>query len=157
MSGRKKQPADRKIQNRRKPVKHQGDMGIGSMFVVVFTLMMALILIMAYASWHSKLAAQDSIYLTVGTYLKSIESSGCLTEEQKEQLVNELERYGMENINLEGTTFTHVPYGGKVTLRVRGRVHLSEVPDLIIEDNDIRFNQDSYIEVDILRSGISFC
>lgn len=156
MSGRKKQLEDRRIQNRRKPVKHQGDMGIGSMFVVVFTLMMALILIMAYASWHSKLAAQDSIYLTVGTYLKSIESSGCLTEEQKEQLVNELERYGMENINLEGTTLAYVPYGGKVTLHVRGRVHLSEVPDLIIEDNDIRFNQDSYIEVDILRSGISF-
>ena len=70
--------------------------------------------------------------------------------------MNELERYGMENINLEGTTLAHVPYGSKVTLRVRGRVHLSEVPDLVIEDNDIRFHQDSYIEVDILRSGISF-
>ena len=47
----------------------------------------------------------------------------------------------MENINLEGTTLAHVPYGSKVTLRVRGRVHLSGVPDLVIEDNDIRFNQ----------------
>ncbi len=156
MPCRKKSPADRRIQNRRTPVKHQGDMGIGSMLVMILTLMMALILIMAYASWHGRLAAQDSIYLTIGTYLKSIESSGCLTEEQKEQLVNELERYGMENINLEGTTLAHVPYGSKVTLRVRGRVHLSEVPDLVIEDNDIRFNQDSYVEVDILRSGISF-
>ena len=156
MSGRKKQPTDRKTWKKRKPVKHKGDMGIGSMLIMILTLMMALILIMAYTSWHSKLAAQDSIYLTVGTYLKAIESSGCLTEEQKEQLVNELERYGMENINLEGTTLAHVPYGSRVTLRIRGRVHLSEVPDLIIENNDIRFSQDSYIEVDILRSGTSF-
>lgn len=144
MSGRKKQPTEERIPKRRTPVKHKGDMGIGSMLVMILTLMMALILIMAYASWHSKLAAQDSIYLTVGTYLKSIESSGCLTEEQKEQLVSELERYGMENINLEGTTLAHVPYGGKVTLRVRGRVHLSEVPDLNIENNEISFRQDSY-------------
>ena len=148
--------SDIKRQRTEKPAKHQGDMGIGSMLIMILTLMMALILIMAYASWHSKLAAQDSIYLTIGTYLKSIESSGYLTENQKEQLINELEQYGMENISLEGTTLTHVPYGDKVTIRVRGKVHLSETPDLMIENQDIRFSQDSYIEVDILRSGTSF-
>lgn len=136
--------------------KHDGDMGIGSMLVMIITFMIAIILIMAYASWHSKLAAQDSIYLTVGTYLKSIESSGYLTSEQKEQMINELEGYGMENISLEGTSMNSVPYGNKVTIHVRGKVHLSNVPSLCIENGEISFSQDSCMEVDISRSGTSF-
>ena len=67
-------------------------MGIGSMLGIIITLFISLVLIMSYTSWHTKLAVKDSIVLTINSYLKSVETAGCFTDELQEELEEELKR-----------------------------------------------------------------
>ncbi len=135
--------------------KHEGDIGIGSMIIMILTIFISIILIMAYTSWHTKLAVKDSIILTVSSYLKSVETAGYLTAEQQQELKAELQEFGLENISFEGSSLVPVAYGNRVYLHVTGRLHLQTTPSLVITDQ-IQFTQDSYMDVDITRKGTSF-
>lgn len=137
-------------------LKHRGDIGIGAMIGMIITLFISLILIMSYTSWHTKLAVKDSIVLTVNSYLKAVETAGYFTDELQGALEEELNQYGLENISFAGSSLSPVQYGGKVYLHVSGKLHLTETPSLVIENGRIQFTKESYMNVELIRKGISF-
>lgn len=136
--------------------KHKGDIGIGSMLGMIITIFISLVLIMSYTSWHTKLAVKDSIVLTINSYLKSVETAGFLTDELQEGLEEELSTYGLENISFGGSSLSPVKYGDKVYLHVTGKLHLTVTPTLVLSGGSIQFTNESYMDVDIMRKGISF-
>ena len=136
--------------------KHKGDIGIGSMLGMIITIFISLVLIMSYTSWHTKLAVKDSIVLTINSYLKSVETAGFLTDELQEGLEEELSTYGLENISFGGSSLSPVQYGDKVYLHVTGKLHLTVTPTLVLSGGSIQFTNESYMDVDIMRKGISF-
>ena len=75
----------------------------------------------------SNIDRSSDIHHVARTYLLRMETDGCLTEENRNLLLAELEALDMENIDLTGTSFTNVGYGNPVRLVIRGEVTLSDI------------------------------
>lgn len=135
--------------------KHQGGMFIGNMIIVITLILVAIVLIMSYASWHSQLSAKDTVDLIADSYIRSMESSGCLTDIQQDQLLNELESKGVTDIDLSGTTINSVEYGQKLVLHITGTLHFSG-SQLVIDEQGIRFREGATKIIEITRSGTAY-
>ena len=55
-------------------------------------------------------------------YILVMETKGCLLEQDKESMVEELEQTGLTDINISGTTIMPVGYGESIVLHIRGNV-----------------------------------
>ena len=75
----------------------------------------------------SNIDRSSDIHHVARTYLLRMETDGCLTEENRNLLLAELETLDMEQIDLTGTSFTNVGYGNPVRLVIRGVVTLSDI------------------------------
>ena len=75
----------------------------------------------------SNIDRSSDIHQVARTYLLRMEADGCLTEDNRNLLLAELEALDVENIDLTGTSFTNVGYGNPVRLVIRGVVTLSDV------------------------------
>ena len=56
-------------------------------------------------------------------YILVMETRGYMTEEVRQQLLEELQGIGLAQIDLSGTTSQPVPYGDTIMLKIRGRVN----------------------------------
>ena len=65
-------------------------------------------------------------------YILVMETKGCLTEDIRQQMLNELDGIGLKEIDISGTTTQPVEYGNTIVLQIRGRIGGNE---LEIEDN----------------------
>lgn len=75
----------------------------------------------------SNIDRSSDIQQVARAYLLRMETDGCLTEENRNLLLTELEALDMENIDLTGTSFTNVGYGNQIRLVIRGVVNLKDV------------------------------
>ena len=75
----------------------------------------------------SNIDRSSDIQQVARTYLLRMETDGCLTEENRNLLMAELEALDMEQIDLTGTSFSDVGYGNQVRLVIRGIVNLKDV------------------------------
>lgn len=75
----------------------------------------------------SNIDRSSDIQQVARTYLLRMETDGCLTEENRNLMIAELEALDMEQIDLTGTSFTNVGYGNRVRLVIRGVVNLSDI------------------------------
>ena len=75
----------------------------------------------------SNIDRSSDIQQVARTFLLRMETDGCLTEENRNLLVSELEALDMEQIDLAGTTFTNVGYGNQIRLVIRGKVNLTDM------------------------------
>lgn len=75
----------------------------------------------------SNIDRSSDIQQVARTFLLRMETDGCLTEENRNLLVSELEALDMEQIDLSGTTFTNVGYGNQIRLVIRGKVKLADM------------------------------
>lgn len=60
-------------------------------------------------------------------YGLKMETIGYLTPELKALLIRDLQEYGMENIDLTGTSFAPVGYGQDIVLAISGKLHTAEL------------------------------
>lgn len=134
---------------------HQGDMSVGSMIVMIFSIIIVMILILSYASWHTQMSKNDEMYLIAGTYLRAMETTGYLNNEQKAQLTAELQNQGMQNISFEGTTLSKAEYGEKISLSITGTITM-EVPSIIFTKDELSYGSISTFQINITRAGTSF-
>ena len=75
----------------------------------------------------SNIDRSSDIQQVARTYLLRMETDGCLTEENRNLLLSELESLDMEQIDLTGISFTDVGYGNQIRLVIRGVVNLKDV------------------------------
>ena len=55
-------------------------------------------------------------------YILKMESVGCLTETDKNRMLEELQAIGLQSVDLTGSTMEPVQYGSDVILRIRGNL-----------------------------------
>ena len=55
-------------------------------------------------------------------YILIMETKGCLLEEAKKEMLNELGQIGLKDIDITGTTLQPVGYGENIILNIKGNV-----------------------------------
>lgn len=94
------------------------------MTVGICILAMAVVLT-AYFACSDLLLCKGQISQIARCYILKMETMGCLTEEEKNNMLAELQAVGLQGIDLAGTTMNPVEYGDSVILQIRGRIQAS--------------------------------
>lgn len=81
------------------------------------------VMYLSYMSDYDKREMADQL---AREYILFMESSGCLTEEKSNELVQKLQNIGLTNINLAGTTVTKADYGVEIALIINARLVVKE-------------------------------
>lgn len=78
------------------------------------------IMIMILTSWTVNIENKSRVDLIARKYLLKMETEGYLTEEGKQNLLDELRENKMSDISLMGTSFSQVGYGKNIELSITG-------------------------------------
>lgn len=80
------------------------------------------IVVTAYFYCSDLLLRKGQISQVARCYILKMETVGCLTEGDKNQMLAELQTIGLRGIDLTGSTVNPVEYGDSVILRIRGNL-----------------------------------
>lgn len=94
------------------------------MSVGICILAMAVVLTACFAC-SDLLLRKGQISQIARCYILKMETTGCLTEGEKNNMLAELQAVGLRGIDLTGTTLNPVEYGDSVILQIRGRIQAS--------------------------------
>lgn len=94
--------------------KNKGSTGIEALMVFGVSLVLFLAIMLITLSAFSNINNKWMIKQCAREYLLIAETQGCLTDHDIGQMILELNSYGFENVNTDGTTVTHQPYGDPV-------------------------------------------
>lgn len=104
--------------------KHSGDAGYVSL-AVSFVILVFFVVVLLFTYMYGILAmnTSDNIDLVMTTYCKRMESQGCLTTSEVDEMKEQLSQYGLVNISVIGQgvgTTNKIAYGEKVSIVVKG-------------------------------------
>lgn len=138
--------------------KEKGEVSVGGMIAAMLTFIVVIAVTLSYASWHTQFSKKDDVDLVIRSYLLAMENTGYLTEDMQDDLKTELAGIGVKDIDLSGTTISKTDYGKVVTLSVKGRLVMENVPSLNITDKGMfQFTEGSEINIHVSRDGIALC
>ena len=100
---------------------------VSDMIPVVITILVTGILALCYVSWISDFETKETINAITREYLLRMGTVGYLSNEDKSELLSELEDKNIEDISLLGTTDTKVESGEIVTLKISGKYKCSNL------------------------------
>ena len=80
------------------------------------------IVVKAYFYCSELLLKKGQISQVARCYILKMETVGCLTEGDRNQMLEELQAIGLGGIDLTGSTMNPVEYGDSVILRIRGNL-----------------------------------
>jgi hypothetical protein len=99
--------------------------------IPLMTMVAVFIIIMLYITYSADLYKKDKIDITAREYILKMEAEGYLITDDENDLINELQMLGMNNISLAGTTLSKVGYANKVNLIINGQI---SIPDYTINN-----------------------
>lgn len=138
--------------------KEKGEVSVGGMIAAMLTFIVVIAVTLSYASWHAQFSKKDDVDLVIRSYLLAMENTGYLTEDMQDELKTKLEEIGMQDIDLSGSTTSKTDYGKGITLSVKGRLIMENIPSLNITDNGMfQFSEGSVINIHVSRNGIALC
>ncbi len=80
------------------------------------------VVVTAYFYCSDLLLRKGQISQISRCYILKMETVGCLTEADKNRMLEELQAIGLQGIDLTGSTAAPVGYGDNVILRIRGKL-----------------------------------
>ncbi len=95
---------------------------IMSFLPILFSLAAVAILSLMYVSYLKDVDVKDQVDLIAREYILKMETTGYLASVDENALIGDLNRIGVHDVNLGGTTRAEVGYGSPVTLSVAGYV-----------------------------------
>ena len=99
---------------------------IGKMGITMISIVSIFIGLIISLNGNADSKRKDDIDMLVRDYILEMETKGYLTIESQDELTNELERIGLSEISLAGTTTTQVGYGEDIYLNVTGNLKITE-------------------------------
>ena len=103
--------------------KRSADAGYVSL-AVSFIILVIFVVVLLFAYMYGILCmnTSDNIDLVMTTYCKRMESQGCLSRDEVDEMKKQLSEYGMVNIRVSGpgTDGNKIAYGEKVAIVVKG-------------------------------------
>jgi hypothetical protein len=142
--------------------KEQGDVVITSALCIVMVFMFFTILGFNYVTNLAKVSAIENVALVAQSYVLSMETTGGLTQDDRNSLISLLGDSGglaMQNIDIDTGTSkndgtNYVAYGKKITLRIRGKLPVYNYS--ATNSNLSRYVLNKiYVDIDISRMGVS--
>lgn len=86
------------------------------------TILAMSIVVMAYLECTALMMKKLEISQVSRNYILKMETMGYLDESGRQQLINELQLLGVQNIDISGTTLQPVDYGENIILHMKGTI-----------------------------------
>lgn len=100
--------------------KYQASSGVGALMVFCVSLLVFMCLMVIVLAAFSNINNKWKIKQCAREYLLIAETQGCLTDTQIQDMITELNSYGLTNVNTSGTTVVQKPYGEQVNVVFSG-------------------------------------
>ena len=128
-----------------------GSSVLSDMIPVIITLIITGMLGVMFSMWVSQFEQKEAVNSIVREYLLRMDTVGCLNEEVREALKQELQNHKVKNISFAGTTFTPVEYGEPVILKITGSMEIKQMKmETIFQWNS---NEAADVSIDIERTA----
>ena len=98
----------------------RNQVNIGNILGTMLCVLAMTVLVLQYMEQVRLIQQKWQMMQISRAYILRMETKGYLTREDAEELLEELERAGVEQITLEGTTRNPADYGERIVLRIRG-------------------------------------
>ncbi len=119
---------------------------------IVITILLASFCVIAYIQYVSVFNVKDEVDMIARRYIIKMETTGYLQSEDCDELVDELKKIGIYDIDLSGTTMTEVSYGSEIQLVVSGKYDFSSYGI----DSLLNFNEDTEVlNINITKASTS--
>lgn len=120
----------------------QKDVGfVEKLLPILFGIGMAFGLLILSARFTQVIRVRENINQAARAYLLEMETFGYLPQEKTLQLKDTLQKYGLQDVNLNGTTLQKADYGELIELCILGTLKLDiDIKIPFIENNDIMWN-----------------
>lgn len=102
---------------------------VGDGIILLVSLLAVTIMTIIGLTTYTNLSKRDNVSLIARQCIIKMETDGCLTEEVKNEYIDQLTKAGMYNISFDGSTdeTNVVPYGGTITLKLKGDLEIKNV------------------------------
>ena len=84
------------------------------------TILAMTIVVMVYLECTELMLKKLEVSQVSRKYILKMETEGYLSQENKTQMLTELEELGLQNVDVSGTTLYPVDYGDTITLEIKG-------------------------------------
>jgi hypothetical protein len=110
--------------NKRKLL-HKDDGSMVDFIYVIIALLILSIISILMMNWYSDMDKKTKIEMLGREYILRMETEGFLSDGDKDNLIKNLNEFGVSNISLIGTTSAPVKYGDKIILHMEGKIQIS--------------------------------
>lgn len=90
------------------------------MVTIGITILAMTIVVMVYLECTELMLKKLDVSQVSRKYILKMETEGYLSQENKAQMLIELEELGLQNVDVSGTTLYPVDYGDTITLKIKG-------------------------------------
>lgn len=124
---------------------------LSDMIPVIITIVITGMLGIMFSMWVAQFEQKEAVNSIVREYLLRMETVGYLNSEDKDSLMQELQYHDVDEILLDGTTFTPVENGEQVVLKITGIMKVKQMHmESIFQWND---NASAEIPINIERTA----
>lgn len=97
------------------------------MIIPLISLVVATVLILMNTSSTKTMLTKQKVDIIARQYILKMETDGYLMQNEEDNLIKELNKIGLENISLDGTTKNNVGYGKEINLNISGYLKTEEL------------------------------
>lgn len=101
---------------------------------ILLSLVVVSLISLFFTSFSQEVEKKDQMDRIARKTILSMETVGYLTEESQMILLQELQKIGIKDIDLGGTTTTYREYGNPICLEIQGNISISEYDLLSLFD-----------------------
>lgn len=93
--------------------------------IPLFTMVAVFSIIVMFITYLNDIDKKDSVEIVAREYILKMETVGYLNSSDEADLYKDLEKLGVKNISIEGTTRSKIGYGKKITLSIKGQMEVT--------------------------------
>lgn len=100
---------------------------IEDMIIPLIALVIAMVLILMNSNATKTMITKQKVDIVARQYILKMETDGYLMSNEEDSLIKELNKIGLQNVSLNGTTKTNVGYGKEINLNISGYITTKEL------------------------------
>ena len=99
---------------------------VGDGIILLFSMLAVTLMIVVGMNTYTNMAKKDNATLIARQCIIKMETDGYLSEEVKADYIAQLQAADVSDISFTGSTVSPVAYGGKITLKITGKLLVRE-------------------------------
>lgn len=95
---------------------------VGKLMIPLFAILATFMVMVIYENATKNLMDKQKVDILARQYILKMETDGYLEKNEEDNLIRELQKIGLTNISLNGTTETQVGYGKEIKLEINANL-----------------------------------